>query len=101
MSGHTPGPWHPVVREGRKDGAKMYVVTAGALRRDLCHVLDGLGSKSPADDCRLIAAAPDLLAVAKACADYISGPTAWTQEQVDLLNEQVHAAIARAQGIQS
>jgi hypothetical protein len=38
----------------------------------------------------------ELVEALKGCADFIAGPTAWTQEQVDLLNERVHETLARA-----
>lgn len=62
---HTPGPWFPVVHHGKDGHPKMFSVRSGTLHHDLCHVLDGLGSKHPEDDCRLIGAAPDLYASAK------------------------------------
>lgn len=49
-------------------------------------------------DMRLIAAAPDLLEVLQSVADYFDGPTAWTQEQEDLLRGRLHAVIAKAAG---
>lgn len=55
----TKGPWVAVVHDGSRSG-KMYAVRSGMLHHDLCYVLDGLGSKNPVADCRLIAAAPDL-----------------------------------------
>lgn len=49
---------------------------------------------------RLSAINAELIEVLKLCKDHISGPTAWTQEQEDLLLGMVSAAIAKAQGEQ-
>jgi len=56
------------------------------------------GIKCNEANARLIAAAPELLEACKAFADYISGPTSWTQDQEDALVTSVHSAIAKATG---
>ncbi len=108
MSGHTPGPWQVGFSDGSgandEDG---YCIVAGdhAARTDVTGVvtvvlagIDHWGvvrGIANADDARLIASAPDLLAALKEAADYTRHPDYdWPVE----FSRQVSAAIAKAEG---
>lgn len=94
---HTPGPW----RIGKNYGAVVADHPVPELRgSDDVNAYGGhLIAESIALQNRpLIATAPELLEALQLAADYIDGPTAWTQAKEDVLRERLYAAIAKATG---
>lgn len=72
MSKHTPGPWKcaPVKDE---DGNPMFIeITADGIK-EIANTANGnFSDEVEHSNARLIAAAPDLLALVKDCFDYLS-----------------------------
>jgi hypothetical protein len=101
MSQHTPGPWQ-IEGKFQKSGSPRwgFIITAGTNDRHdgpAAHVGDLMVSEA---DARLIAAAPDLLDIAKQWAALDGG--AWdvqrhAADKRDLLAD-TRAAIAKAEG---
>ena len=95
MSAHTPGPWKVLAdtRTGAVDvwsGAR-FVCTVG--------VPGASGDESIEPDAALIAAAPDLLAACKAALSLVESlPYDPTDRQTLRINDQIEAAIAKAEG---
>ena len=86
MSKHTPGPWK-IVREGSSEPSPA-IILAKYLRVIVDH---GEDFGDPSHDARLIAAAPDLLALAVSVAEHFTDTDA-------PLGIQARTAIARAEG---
>ncbi|MBR8343044.1 hypothetical protein KDX40_04740 [Burkholderia ambifaria] len=92
----TPGPW-VVEKLGVGD---PYLVHDGSQYKAAVAVTatGNFGCDKSIANARLIAAAPELLEACKAFADYMNGPTSWTQDQEDALIIRVHSVIAKATG---
>lgn len=75
MDKHTPGPWNyaPILSASESDRGWLVAVT-GARIADVWPMNDKRGNYSleAEANCRLIAAAPDLLASLRECCDYLS-----------------------------
>lgn len=97
MSGHTPGPWSIEPAWSERCGGDVAIVNRGVSGDDwdICTV------HSTEANARLIAAAPELLAVAMKCADEFDGDYGSNVPlyYVSLLDE-LKAAIAKATGAQ-
>jgi hypothetical protein len=96
MSKHTPGSWTAIRDQDRDDGSEdtWYVLTDK-------EAAIAVGLYGP--DARLIAAAPDLLAVCKRMiAASHEGEVALTKEQIlefVAIHEEIRAVIAKAEGV--
>jgi hypothetical protein len=84
---HTPGPW----RYQEKSDAYTHIVRAGE-HRFICQLPQDTSGKAEAD-ARLIAAAPDMLALLNEAAEFIQP----FNRAEDLL-DRIEAAIAKAEG---
>ena len=104
MNAHTPGPWHHNAIGSVETERGAHAVWANKVF--ICSTNDAPGRAPIADDaaqdanCRLIAAAPDLLSIVKRWVALDGG--AWdverfANERARLL-EEARAAIARAEG---
>lgn len=109
MSSFTPGPW--AVREGFRDGDWEVYPTRGGPPdfgdwADLANVTGDYGDDGGDEgraNAHLIAAAPDLLAVAKECIDLVKLAESLCgcrgdDDYVWGIQERLNAAIAKAEG---
>lgn len=110
MSAHTPAPWHVVEPLG--PGEPLWISAAtvlGIAKIEPCERGDGLGERLTDEDhanARLIAAAPDLLAALRLCAQQFRVHEAENREKGASekasasggLAQWAEAAIARADG---
>ena len=104
---HTPGPWAYAgkVREVRHDDGtnrlwcgSVFPAKSGKYRGEIAHIqsadqIGGISTDEAFSNARLIAAAPELLALLQELID-IEGPQPGTSEWAN----KVHAAIANATG---
>jgi len=93
MSKHTPGPWHVVTEQGRP-------VVKCANDFYITNTVDAAGYESDDDtmfaNARLIAAAPDLLAVLQ---ELQESSSYWSEYDVPLgIVDRINSAIAKATG---
>jgi len=113
---HTPGPWVSFYKHKYNEWHVGVPVSSGSMK--LALFPDGCPTENPESDCRLIAAAPDLLALAKQyvaeCADCggtgrivtRSGGSGWgdggpdIREEVEPCGEceDIRKVIAKAEG---
>lgn len=101
MGGHTPGPWRVVIDDdGNPLSGRPSVVASDELDCGIVH-WDGFvqpywrsarGDKEIHANARLIAAAPDLLALLKEAADFIQ-----PFNRAEDLSDRIEAAIAKAE----
>ena len=115
MSKHTPGPWSVngiIYKEdasaptGRRSTLTGPTVTADVLlvsgvNGQVAEIRRGSNGVGPFGiaDARLIAAAPDLLAACKAALSLVESlPYDPTDRQTLRINDQIEAAIAKAEG---
>jgi len=90
---HTPGPWR-VIGPTKTSGWGLCIGCA----HNIVARLTGRGSNETSANARLIAAAPDLLAVLKEVAE---SSQYWGEYDVPLgIHERIAAAIAKAEGEQ-
>lgn len=94
---HTPGPWQLAIND-----PTLVLTEAVDAKGDAFMIADGLCSEGCAAEehfanCRLIAAAPELLAACKAYSDYCD-PTTIGEPVLIRIREQIRAAITKATG---
>lgn len=91
---HTPGPWE--WKDGEYDDDLMFLASASGTICTFgnCDYYERCGELPNEADCRLIAAAPELLEALKRCLEIMSNGGTWTLEDQNA----AHAAIAKAEG---
>jgi len=92
MSTHTPGPWEIYRRDYRSDG--LVLRQQGEKGKYLFALVEQPGIRESEANARLIAAAPDMLAVANRIALW----PARKRPAMLALQEAARAAIAKAEG---
>ena len=91
MSKHTPGPWNI----GTKNGARVWSENGETLIAD-ADASESLRKEIKKANARLIAAAPDLLAIVKELQESVSY---WSEYDVPLgIVDRINTAIAKATG---
>jgi hypothetical protein len=91
MSKHTPGPWNAADKRPRSQGFSIF-----ADGQYVAFVGDSDAVTPCEDNARLIAAAPDLLAV---CQELEESVEYWSEYDVPLgIVDRIRAAIAKATG---
>lgn len=95
---HTPGPWRAVTATVREDASGLPCRAIVGADGAFVALLDKIDSpnKHGAEDARLIAAAPDLLAALVECEDLLAELADGGAENPEL--EIARAAIAKARG---
>lgn len=91
MKTHTPGPWNTWRLAPESDIAQRFIVVANDGEDEIC----GLVGHEP--DASLIAAAPELLAVARRVAESITGADGWAQITPEIIAA-ARAAVSKAYG---
>ena len=90
---HTAGPWHQNIRPA----SKYPVIFAGRNKHVARVITDGLSEDEQEANCRLIAAAPELLGALKAVLEHASlDPNHLHKFSPDY--QRAQAAIAKAEG---
>jgi hypothetical protein len=95
---HTPGPWVSFYKDKYKEWHVGVPVSSGSMK--LALFPDGCPTENPGPDCRLIAAAPDMLAALKAmdvalCDGFDTQSTRMAGRKAVIA---ARAAIAKAEG---
>jgi hypothetical protein len=87
----TPGPWRIGDQSTTVNGWATYAIEEADLGEELAYVLS-------IEDARLIAAAPDLLDLARSVVELVEGVGHFAFEDTDFVINELRAAIAKAEG---